>query len=103
MNKIGISLATLLSLNTSPKIATVQVNNHCYTEEQVGKLAVAITDLQKCQVELLGKQKLIDEKLTLQPVEAGARWWQEPQMIVGGMVVSFSIGSLLGWYIVTGK
>lgn len=76
---------------------------NCYTEQEIEQLAGGLDDLAKCRVALHETNKLVAEKLTMSQAEAGAAWWQEPGMVIGGVALSFSVGTLLGWYLVQQK
>ena len=67
----------------------------CYSPAEVDKIAQAITELQKCENELFMRRAFIDEAITAQEPPKQLAWFQEPQMIVGGLVVSFSAGLLV--------
>ena len=64
----------------------------CYTDDEVERIARAITDLEKCDNELTTRKAFITETITAQEPPGQKAWWSEPQMIVGGLVVSFSAG-----------
>lgn len=77
------------------------LTSKCYGGTDLYKLSKAITDLQKCQVELIEKNKVIDEKLTkFDAAAAGPQFWQEPSFVVGGVVISFAVGSLVTAYVI---
>lgn len=83
---------------------TVDLKTYCYTLDDVKKIAGLVTDYQKCQVALTDKTALINEKLmTFDGATAGAQWWQEPAFIIGGVVVSASVASLLTLYFMRPK
>ena len=67
----------------------------CYSHEDVEKIAQAITDLRKCENELFLRKAFIDETITAQEPPKQVAWWQEPQMVAGGLVLSFSTGLLV--------
>lgn len=64
----------------------------CYTTGEVEKLAKAIVDLQNCSMALIEKDELIQVKLA--KYDATIAWWQEPSVVVGGLVVSASIATI---------
>ena len=77
---------------------------YCYSESELHKLSVLITDLQKCQAELVAKDRLINERLVLpEAAQAGQAWWQTPSFVVGGIVVSASAATILTWYLMHDK
>lgn len=76
----------------------------CYTPEQRQKIADAITALKVCQVDLAARNELIQKNmLTLDGLQPGPSWWQEPHAVVAGVVVSFSVGALVVAYAMRDK
>lgn len=72
----------------------------CYGHDRLKKLADGITELQTCRLDLTAKDALIKERL----VEHGSAtpemaWWQTPPVLVGGVVVSVSLGAGLAWLV----
>ena len=68
----------------------------CYNVEQRKKIAQAITDLKKCEVDLAARNELIQKNmLTLDGLNPGPAWWQEPAFVWGGIVVGVSVGGLV--------
>jgi hypothetical protein len=53
-------------------------------------------ELQKCEADLLEKEKLIAERLmNFKGPQEGSLWWQDPAWVGSGIVASFSLGVLL--------
>lgn len=65
----------------------------CLTPQQVKKAADAVRDLKHCQIDLAARQKLIHEELLAS--SAPSPWWQDPSVIIGGMVLSAGVGGLM--------
>jgi hypothetical protein len=66
----------------------------CFTYEEVIKLGKGLTDRKKCRAEMAEKDLFIEEHmLSGQDTE----FWQEPEIIIGGVVVSFSAGAIIGY------
>lgn len=86
--QLAVSLL-LTSLTTS-----LQAQTKCYSQAEVDKIAQAITNLQVCENELFLRRAFIEKTVTAQEPPHLA-WFQEPQMIVGGLVISFSAGLLV--------
>lgn len=74
-------------------------NCRCYTQEQVSKIATAITNLGKCEFSLRERERLIEERFIRFDGENIA-WWQEPNVIWGGVAISFSVGMMLTFFVV---
>jgi hypothetical protein len=51
--------------------------------------------LEKCENELFLRRAFIEQTITAQEPPKQFAWWQDPQMVVGGLVVSFSAGLIL--------
>ena len=73
---------------------------HCYTEVERRALSSTISNLGKCNIELRQANEVIEERLTTFDGAEGLHWWQEPTAIYSGVVVSFSVGALLGYYFI---
>jgi hypothetical protein len=61
------------------------------------KLAQRIEACQADKIELKNKTQWITEHVQSQPLSIS--WWQEPYAIVGGVVVSFSVASIVTLYV----
>lgn len=85
-------LAGVLSLSLTTSLLA---QSKCYTEAEVAKIASAITSLTKCENELFLRKTFIDETITAQEPPKQTAWWQEPSVIAGGLVISFSTGLLV--------
>jgi hypothetical protein len=76
----------------------------CYNLEQRTKIAQAITDLKKCQVDLSVRNELIQKNmLTLDGLNPGPAWWQEPSFVFGDMVVSVAVGGIVTFLLLRDK
>jgi hypothetical protein len=68
----------------------------CYDKLQLEKIASAITELKTCRIAVEEQQKLIQERLVHAPAEAPEEtWWQEPRVVIGGLVVTVALSSLI--------
>jgi hypothetical protein len=57
-----------------------------------------LTDQQTCQIDLDAKNKLIRERLLGEkPPPPEPEWWQSGTVVVGGVVLSVGVGSILTW------
>jgi hypothetical protein len=66
---------------------------YCYSEKDVEALSGGLLDLQKCEANLLEKEKLIAERLmTFKGPQEGRLWWQEPSMFGLSLFGSFVFG-----------
>jgi len=86
-------LLSVISLTALAPSAT----GACYTDLEMAKIAGTITDLKKCSLALAEKTTLIETKLA--KFDAAPAFWQEPTFIMGGTVVSVSLGAMLGFYL----
>lgn len=76
----------------------------CYSIPQREKIAQAITDLKKCQVDTTAKDELITKNmLTFDGVNSGPSWWQEPSFVFGGMIVSVALGGMVTFLVMRQK
>lgn len=91
MRKILTLLLTIIY--TSNSLA----EQGCYSPEERKKIAQAIIDLRLCQVSLMEKDRLIQDKLNSY---SGPQWWQDPTTIVAGTVISLSVGGILTYILV---
>lgn len=67
----------------------------CYNKQERDKLATAIVDLQKCQLALDEKERLIEKRFITFDAQHGIAWWQEPTVVFSGMVISASVASII--------
>lgn len=72
----------------------------CYTEEQLKKISDGIIELRKCRIELSEKNSLIDQRLIHGPGMQEFSWYQEPTVIIGGLVVTIGITSVMTYLII---
>lgn len=106
-------LTTLLAtfLATSPAaaidksyLAAAFTEPVCYSQEQRAKIAAAITDLAKCQADVAAKDELIQKHmLTMDGLNPGPAFWQEPGFVWGGMVVGVATGGIITFLVLRGK
>lgn len=89
-----VMLMSSLILSTSLNAADL-----CLDAAGQAKIATAIKDLEKCHVDLDAKNQLIHERLETFAGAPALAWWQEPSAIIGGTVVSFSLGAALVYYV----
>lgn len=85
-------------------VDTAPLESVCYSKEERLKIAKALVDLKKCEVEVYQKTQLIKQNmLTYDGLNPGPAWWQEPSFVAGGIIVSFSVGTLVTWYLLRDK
>lgn len=58
-------------------------------------IATAIKDLETCHKTLELREKFIQESLIKIQPQTETAWWQEPEIIISGTVVSFGLGVLV--------
>ena len=68
----------------------------CYSKDEIDGLAETIQDLQACRLENTLRKQFIDEKMTDFASASSPKWWQSPTVVVGGVVVGFSVGVAVG-------
>jgi hypothetical protein len=66
----------------------------CYTKDEVTKLADTINAYHVCESEARLQREYIDKSMADFASAGSVRWWQDPTVIVSGVVVSFSVGAL---------
>lgn len=54
----------------------------------------ALVNGEVCDEQLAIMRDRVEHPIALPPE---TRWWQEPQVIISGVVVSFSVGALIGF------
>lgn len=69
----------------------------CFSQEERVKFAEGLTQLKTCEIALAAKDALIQDRIVQNPatVPESREWYQDPRWVVGGIVVSASIGSFL--------
>lgn len=67
--------------------------NLCLNPNEQTKVADGIKKLEICRLVSLDQQKAIDGLQAT--VDADKSWWMQPQLIIGGYVLSFSVGALV--------
>ena len=101
--KKALTKLFLIFLVTSEALA-VDTGMLCYTVEQREKIAQAITDLKKCQLETAAKDVLIQENmLKFDKLNAGPSFWQTPEFVFGGIVVGVAVGGLVTFLVMRDK
>lgn len=65
----------------------------CYLPQDIKKIASGLREREACRHELQLAKKFIKESENRHT--PALSWWQEPGVVGGGMVVSFSVGALL--------
>lgn len=73
----------------------------CYDQAQLAVIAKGLNDLELCRKTLALREQFIEEAKINPPPESA--WWQEPQMVVGGVVISFAVGSIVGALVMAKK
>ncbi len=76
----------------------------CFSPHKLRVIANGLTDLEACRLALEAKDNLIEARL-MAPTEPfrGIAWWQEPAVIIGGVVLTASVASLLTFLVVSGQ
>ncbi len=69
---------------------------HCYSPSQLKLIANGIQDLKKCEFALTEKERLIQENFIQFQGKSDVAWWQEPNFVAGGVVLSFGLGLTVG-------
>lgn len=64
----------------------------CYLPSTIDIIAADLMAFEKCEAESLSKTVVINSLRNNPPP---LEWWQEPEYVVGGMVVSFTFGGIL--------
>jgi hypothetical protein len=74
----------------------------CYAPKQLNAIYKAITGYKKCRMEVIKKDEFIRKQVVVVPTEPEPEisWWQEPQTIVAGIVLSASVSALLTVYLI---
>jgi len=75
----------------------------CFAPIALDAIATEMVELRKCRIALDEKQRLINERFITFDSNHGIAWWQEPTVIAGGLVISFSLASLLTFWAVQDK
>jgi len=76
----------------------------CFSPPKLRVIANGLTDLESCRLALEAKNDLIETRL-MAPVDRsrGVAWWQEPTVIIGGVVVSATVASFLTFLVMNGN
>ena len=96
---LALILATLLT-STLKAAEKLPNGGAAYSKEEVQKIAKTIVDLQNCERESALQKQFIDQKMaeTHEP-----SWWQEPSVVIGGVVVGFSLGVAITALVIKSK
>lgn len=72
----------------------------CYGPDQLDRIYADLIGHKKCLAELEEKNEYIKKEVIVAPTlpPAELNWWQEPEAIFAGLVVSVSVSSLLTFY-----
>jgi hypothetical protein len=66
---------------------------YCYTEAEVDTLSTGVLDLQKCEISLAEKSRLVETQLMqFKGPQQGRLWWHEPQIFGLSLFGSFVFG-----------
>ena len=90
-------ICTFLSI--SPK--TQAADDRCFSRLDVEILSSGLRQLEVCKFELKQKSMLVEKLTKIDPPTVA--WWQDPTFVFGGMVVSISVGALVGAYVLQKK
>lgn len=87
--------------NRLPQLAqTLSTDTLCLSPAEQDKLAKELIDLDKCRIDLKARQEIIDTRVLTYAGTPAIAWWQEPTTVVGGMVISASIASVITvWFV----
>ena len=102
MAKVMLMSSLILSTNLNAASQDL-IGTLCLDRNGQAKVAMAIKDLEKCQVDLDAKNELIHERLETFAGSPSLAWWQTPEIIVSGVVVSVSVTALATMYIMRQK
>lgn len=75
----------------------------CYSKDEVTKISHAIVDLKNCETKAGLQKEFIEQKMSDFSAASGTRWWQEPTVVVGGVVVGFCVGATLTAVLMSAK
>ena len=88
-------LATLLS-GTSKASEKTPDGGVCYTKDEIDELADSIQRYEACKIDNEMRRQFIEQKMDDFAAASSPLWWQNPTVVVGGVVVGFSMGVLIG-------
>lgn len=71
----------------------------CLTEPAVDYVSQQLIALEKCEVRETAAKPLADAVLKHGALPESAAWWARPSVVIGGVVVSFSLGLAVGYWL----
>lgn len=81
--------------------AVTETKSVCYSPEQLAAIAQELQGHELCKKTLALREQFIEQaKLNPPPEQA---WWQDPSVVMGGVVVSASVGLAIGLLVGQGK
>lgn len=90
----------LASLSTA-KAETPKGEGGCLDELQMRQVAIGLHELEVCKKTLALREQFIETiKISATPETA---WWQEPTVVVGGVVVGLAVGGIVGFLVAAGR
>lgn len=103
MLKLLMSFCIVVSLLTNnlfaadlmpPACSGLDTGCRCFPPEDISKIAGLVKDHRKCEASLLEKDILLQNRF-IEFQASGEAWWQEPSVILGGIVVSASLATIV--------
>ena len=110
MLRILSAILIVCLMMTAPLMAAEKVENKiddsrctgkkcvCYNMTQLKKLQDGLIEGKKCAIDLEYANKKVDE-LQKFGKSKEPQWYQDPHVIVGGVVISFAVGGIVTWAI----
>lgn len=90
----------LLIANTSVKILNHLIpKEYCFSTQEINNLTIEIQACEFDRIELNEKNKWIEQHLKNNH-SYNLEWWQGPQIVTAGIIVSFSFGAILAVLII---
>lgn len=86
-----------MAAEADPPTITVPASYLCLSSTEQAKVSKAILDLEKCNSSLKLKDELIQARLATGGGTPALAFWQEPQFVIGGIVVTASVATLIGF------
>jgi hypothetical protein len=85
-----------IAKNISPQdCISKEIKCGCFAPEDLNKLYSGIVDLEFCKKQLTQKEEFIKQKIYTWEGAQPIAWWQEPEIIVSGFVVTVSVTALV--------
>ena len=94
-------MACLAAHPAQAATATDLPNAVCYEPAQLEVIAQGFRDLDVCRQTLVLREQFIEQAKLAPPPENA--WWADPSFVVGGVVVSASVGLALGILVGQGR